>query len=189
MSPLSNAGFFLVNVIFDSYIFILLVRIILAYMRADYFNPMTQFFIRLTQPIILPLRKIIPNVKGIELSTLLVAFVLELVKFSLLALMLNKMPAISGIFLLGLADLIRGFINIFFYAILIQALMSWVQPGYSPLGELLTKITTPIMRPFHRLIPQIGGVDISPIPAMIFLQLLIILVVSPMYQIGQAMVL
>jgi YggT family protein len=189
MSPLSNAGFFLVNVLFDSYIFILLVRIILAYMRADYFNPMTQFFIRLTQPVIKPLRKIIPNVKSIEVSTLVFAFALELVKFSLLALMLGRVPAITGLLLLGLADLIRGFVNIFFYAILIQAIMSWVQPGYSPLGELLMKITAPIMRPFHRIIPPIGGVDISPIPAMIFLQLLIILVVGPLYSIGQSMVL
>lgn len=190
MSALNNAGTFLIDVLFDLYIFILLIRIILAYIRADYFNPATQFFIRLTQPIVGPLRRLIPNYKSIELSSLVLVFTLELIKFFLLAsLSLPNFPNIAGLLILAFADLIRSFVNIFFYAILIQAILSWVQQGYSPLADLLAKITAPVMRPFHRLIPPIGGIDISPIPAMIFLQLIIILLVGPLYAFGQSMVL
>ena len=183
----NNASFFLINTVFDLYIFVLLVRFILAYVRADFFNPLTQFFIKLTQPIILPLRRVIPNYKNFELSTIFLVIILEIVKFSLFALLLRNTPHIGGLLLLAFADGLHSLINIFFYAILLQAILTWVQQGYSPAADLLAKITMPIMRPFHRIIPPIGGIDISPIPAMLLLQLIIIMVVTPLFAAGQVM--
>lgn len=183
----NNAGLFLISTLFDLYIFVLLVRFILAYVRADYFNPLTQIFIKLTQPIISPLRRLIPNYKNIELATILLALVLEFVKFFLFAVILKSMPNIAGVIILALADGLRSLINIFFYAILLQAIISWIHQGYSPASDLLQKITLPVMRPFHRFIPPIGGIDLSPIPAMLVLQLIIIMLVTPLYAMGQAM--
>jgi YggT family protein len=183
----NNASFFLIDTLFDAYIFILLVRIILAFVRADYFNPMTQFFIKLTQPIVGPLRRMLPNYKNFELSSVFLVLVLEAIKFILLAMLIKNFPNLGGILILSVADALRSLLNIFFYAILLQAIMSWLQQGYSPAGELLNRITMPIMRPFQRLIPTIGGIDITPIPVMIILRLLIIVLVSPLFAIGQVM--
>jgi YggT family protein len=179
MSPaVQEALIFLVNAVFSSYIFILLIRFILAWVRADYFNPVSQFFIKLTQPLVGPLRRVIPNYKNGELATLVLVILFELIKFNAAAYLKNMSFTFSTLLLLTLADMAGTILNIFFYAILIQALSSWFHQGYSPMTEVLHKITSPIMRPLHRIIPPIGGIDVSPVAAMILLQFLNILVVG-----------
>ncbi len=179
MSPaVQEALIFLVNAVFSCYIFILLIRFILAWVRADYYNPLTQFFIKLTQPLVGPLRHIIPNYKNFELATLVLVVLIEFVKFSLAFYLKNIGFNLASMLLLTLADLLGTLFNIFFYAILIQAISTWFQQGYSPMSEVLNKITSPIMRPLHRVIPPIGGIDVSPVAAMILLQFLNILVVG-----------
>jgi YggT family protein len=186
-APIQNALLFLITTLFDLYIFVLIVRLVLAWVRADYRNPLSQMFIKLTQPLVAPLRRIIPNYKNLELATLVLVIVLELCKFFLVALLVKTLPAFAGVFVLSFADALRSLVNLFFYAILIQAVMSWVNQGYSPVSDLLAKITAPIMRPFHRIIPPIGGIDVSPIAAMVTLQLIIILAVGPLFSLGQVM--
>lgn len=173
---LNNALMFLISTLFDMYLFILCVRLILAWSRANYFNPITQFIIKITQPLVGPLRRVIPNVLGIEFSTLLLIFMLEMVKYSLLSLVVMGMPDVLTLLALGAAYTIKLILTTFFYAILFQALLSWFQPSYSPMSQLLAQMTSPILRPIQRIIPPISGFDISPIPALIILQLLIILV-------------
>jgi YggT family protein len=179
MSPaVQEALIFLVNAVFTFYIFVLLIRFILAWVRADYFNPLSQFFIKLTQPIIAPLKRIIPNYKNFELATLFMVIVVELLKFSAAGYLKNVNLGFSNMMLLTLADIFGTLFNIFFYAILIQAISSWFNQGNSTMSDLLYKITSPIMRPLHRIIPPIGGIDLSPVAAMILLQFLNILVVG-----------
>jgi YggT family protein len=187
LNPLNNAFFFLVSTLFDLYIFVLLIRLILAGIRADYYNPISQLVIKLTQPVIGPLRRMIPNYKTLELSSLVAVLLFELLKYFLIGLMLVGIPNPAGLVILAIADAGRNLLNIFFYAILLQAILSWVQAGYSPVYFLLTKITTPIIRPIQRVIPPLGGFDISPIPAMLLLQLGIILVFGPLFVMGQVM--
>jgi YggT family protein len=93
----------------------------------------------------------------------------------------------SGIFVLALADALKSFINLLFYALILQAIMTWMNQGYSPVANLLNRITAPVLSPFRRFIPPIGGMDISPIPAMILLQLSIIVVIGPLFAMGWAM--
>jgi YggT family protein len=189
MSPaVQEALLFLVNAIFSCYIFILLIRFILAWVRADYYNPLSQFFIKLTQPLVGPLRRVVPNYKNFELATLVLVVIFELIKYSVSFYLKNINFNISTLMLLTLADMLGTFFNIFFYAILIQAISSWFQQGYSPMTELLNKITAPIMRPLHRVIPPIGGIDVSPVAAMILLQFLNILVVGILLPGGMGMV-
>lgn len=174
---------FLIKTLFDIYLTILVIRIILIFTRINYFDPVTQFIVKLTDFIIKPLRRIIPNFRYIELSSLLLLFVLEIIKFSLLALIAFGAINIVGLFLLSIGDMLNTFIQVFFYAILMQAILSWVQPQ-SFFNRLLYQFTTPIMRPFQRIVPLVGGVDISPIPALITLQLLNILLVNPLMSAG-----
>ena len=93
------------------------------------------------------------------------------------------MPNILGLFILSLGDAIKLLLDTFFYAILLHAILSWVQPGL-PINNLLYKFTSPIMNPLRRYIPLVGGIDITPIPALIILQLLIILLVNPLMTLG-----
>jgi YggT family protein len=171
----SSAGVFLINSLFDLYILVLIVRLILAFAKANYFNPVTQVIIKLTQPLVAPLRRFIPNYRGIEFSTLVLIILFEMLKFLLLSLLTIGMPTFIGLFIFAILDTLKFILKTFFYAILLQAILSWFQPGQSPAIQLLQQISAPILRPFQRMIPPINGIDISAIPALILLQVLIIL--------------
>lgn len=187
-NPLNNAALFLINTLFDLYLLVLMLRVVLCWTRSDYFNPVTQVIIKLTQPIIVPLRRFIPTYSGIEFSTLIVILLLELLKFFLIGLLSVGLPSnVLGLFITAIGDALKLLINIFFYGILAQVILSWVQPGYSPVSQFLNRITFPIMQPMHRLIPPVGGLDLSPIPALIILQFLIIILINPMLGFGMSL--
>lgn len=177
LGTFNEVGIFLLNSIFDLYLLVLMLRLILCWARSDYFNPITHFIIKCTQFIISPLRRMLPTYKGIELSTLFLILLLGSLKFFLIGLILVGLPQnIFGIFMLACVDSLKLLLNIFFYAILLQAILSFIQQGYSSLSVILTQITSPILRPIQRLLPVVGGFDLSPIPALILIQVLIILI-------------
>jgi YggT family protein len=185
--PIQTAGLFLINTFFDLYIFVLMVRILLVVVHADFFNPLSQFIIKLTKFLIIPLRRVIPNYKNIELASVLMVVLLECIKFLLLGLIAGNTINFSGLMILACADALKTLINLFFYAILLQAIMSWFNQGYSSISAILAQLTSPILRPFRRTIPPIGGIDISPLAVMIVLQLIIILFISPLFSLGWQM--
>ncbi|OGT45955.1 MAG: hypothetical protein A3E83_02635 [Gammaproteobacteria bacterium RIFCSPHIGHO2_12_FULL_41_20] len=182
-SALNNSLLFLINTVFDLYLFVLVIRLVLVWIRADYYHPATQFIIKLTQVLITPLRRVLPNIKKLETATLVLILLLEILKYFLIISLSIGMPNILGLAILAVADVIKTFVNTFFYAILIQAVLSWIQP-YSPMAEVLYRFTSPLMRPIQRLIPPVANFDISPIPAMIGLQLLLMLAVNPLMGLG-----
>lgn len=186
-NTLNTALLFLVNTLFDLYLIILIVRIILVWVGSDYFNPMVQFVVKCTDFIVKPLRRVIPNAGRLECASIILVLAIELIKFFFVSLLAFGLPNIAGLLILSIGDTIKLIIQTFFYAVLFQAILSWIQPR-SPVNYLLYQFTSPIMRPLHRVIPPVGGVDISPIPALIILQLLIILVVGPMMDVGLRMI-
>jgi YggT family protein len=177
------AALFLINTLFDIYLFILVIRLILVWVGASYFDPITQFVVKMTDFIVKPLRKILPNVQRLELSTLLLILVVESLKFLCVSLLSAGVPAVTGLLLLAIGDALKLILQTFFYGILLQVVMSWVQP-HSPTNYFLIQFTSPIMRPLHRIIPPIAGFDITPIPAMLLLQLLMIVLVNPIMAMG-----
>ena len=183
MNTFNSALEFLINTIFDLYLFVLVVRMILVWVGANYFDPITQFIVKITDVIVRPTRRLLPTVRGIEIASIVIALLLNIIKFTLISLLSFGMPNLIGIIILSCGDLLQVVLQVFFYAILIQAILSWVQPQ-SPVNRLLYQITGPIMRPLHRIIPLVGGVDITPIPALIILQLLMMLITSPIMRMG-----
>jgi len=181
--PIHTALLFLINTLFDLYLFILVIRVILVWVRADFFNPITQFITKLTSVIVNPSRKVLPNMGRLETATLILVILLEMIKFFLIASLTFGIPNILGVFILAFADTLSIFLNTFFYAILLSVILSWVQL-YSPVTKLINQMVAPIMRPIQRVFPPVGGFDLSPIPALIGLQLLIILVVAPLMTVG-----
>lgn len=185
---MSDGLLYLIDSLFNLYLFILGVRLILVWVRADYFDPITKFTVMLTDPVVNPLRKFLPTPYRIEIPTLVVMFVLELVKFLLLMLLSSGMPNVLGLPILAIGDMLYLIIQAFMYAIVLQAILSILQPA-SPLMLSLRRVTDPILRPIQRILPLIGGLDLSPIPALILLQLCKIIFIGPIMAIGQSIAL
>lgn len=186
MGAFEQAGIFLISILFDFYLFVLILRFILQYLRIDYYNPLVQFLVKLTDPVILPLRRFIPGYWGLDMASLLVIVVLSLIKIALLASMtLNHFPGFFGWILWTFGDILLLVLKLFFYALLLSILISWIAPQQqTPLSSIVYRLTEPLLRPFRRFIPPIAGFDITPIPAMIVLQLLIILFADPLIRAG-----
>lgn len=187
----NNAGLFLLQSIFDLYIFIVMLRIILQWVGADYANPLFQLAARLTNPPLKPIRRLIPTLHGIDIAAIVLLLVLEIIKLTILIwLQIYAIPRIGGLGVLAFAELLNQLINIFFYAILGLAILSWFSPlAHNPVIDVLYRISEPLMRPIRRVLPPIAGFDLSPIPVLIILKLLAIVIVQPLVQIGVALAL
>ena len=178
---LLQALVFLINTAFDVYLYILVIRVLLVWVHADYTLPITQFIITTTTFIIKPMRKFIPDYRRIECATLALIFIVAMVKYLLIiALTFGFSHATSalGIVILAIADPIRCLITILSVAILFQALLSWIQP-HTRINNVLVSLTAPVMQPLQRVIPPVGGLDITPIIALVLLQLIMIVFVTP----------
>ena len=161
-----NPFIFLIDIIFQLYATALLIRVLLQWVRADFYNPVSQFIVKITNPLVLPLRKIIPGFGGIDAATLLLAFLVLAIKVMLIYQTIE--PLTVGLIALG--ETLVLIISVFLYSIIIQAILSWVNPDpYNPAVALLNSLTFPILKHFRNLIPPMGGMDISSLFAIITL--------------------
>lgn len=169
-SNLSSAIVFVVNAITSLYLLVLLLRFWMPWLRADFRNPLAQGILRFTSPLVIPVRRILPSFGRLDTATVLVAFVIQYLTVLLLLLIMGITAGIAAIALTALVKLVVLSINLFVYAIFIRIILSWVsQGGYNPATAIITTLTEPVLRPFRRLIPSMGGFDISPIFAIILL--------------------
>jgi YggT family protein len=170
---------FLLDTVFGFFVFVLLVRFYMQLMRAPFRNPLGQFVTALTNWLVLPARRLIPGMFGLDLASFLLAWVIEAVLLFLLYLIKGgSAGAASGIvfgvfFSLALLELARFSLYLLIGVILIQAVISWVSP-YAPLAPLFNALTAPFLRPFRRMVPPVGNVDLSPLFALLAAQLLLI---------------
>ncbi|MEI9751318.1 YggT family protein [Moellerella wisconsensis] len=161
---------FVIPTIIQLYIFVLLLRVWMQCVRADFYNPFSQFVVKATQPLVEPLRRIIPAMGAIDTSTVLVAYLLALVSI------VFGLWATSTMALLGLSLIPMGIIlfltyvgKLIFWLILIRAILSWVSQGRNPVDLLLYQLTEPLMAPIRRIIPAMGGLDFSAMIVMFIL--------------------
>jgi len=159
-----NPFVFLIDILLHLYISALMLRIILQIVRADFYNPVSQFIVKITNPVVKPMRKIIPGMWGIDMATLVIVLLLGMIK----TLVVHGVLPIEWLLIKSLIETIDLVLSVFLYAIIIQAILSWVNPDpYNPIVGLLHSITWPILKHFKKLIPNMGGFDISPIFAII----------------------
>jgi len=175
-----NAGVFLIQTVFGLYILAVMLRLILQVARADFYNPVSQFLVKVTNPPLVPMRRVIPGIMGIDVAAVVLMLILKTIEIFLITLMSGVSLSILGLFVFAIADLLELLLNVFFFTILIQVIMSWVNPGgHNPAIALLYGINEPLLSRARRLIPPISGFDLSPIVVMIALQLLSILLIAP----------
>ena len=168
---MQNALYFIISALSQLVLLVLILRFWLPWLGADFRNPLAQAILRLTSPLIIPVRRFLPSVGRIDTATLVVAFVVQLLVLLLLAYIGEISPPPSVLILASLLELVLLSLRMFFFAIFIYIILSWVSPGaYSPVSALLKYIVEPVLSPFRKIIPPISGIDISPIFAIILLQ-------------------
>jgi len=162
---MSNALAYVVNTIFDVVCFLFLARLILQACRADFYNPISQGIVKATDPFLKPLRLVIPAYRNFDTSAFLAAWVFEIIGLVLfLAVKSQYLPGTVSLIAYGLFEVLRLLLSIYFFALIIVIVLSFIAPGsYHPAAVLLHQVTEPILAPARRLIPPLGGLDLSPI--------------------------
>ncbi|MES9871855.1 MAG: YggT family protein [Candidatus Sedimenticola sp. 6PFRAG7] len=180
-SYFTNPLVFLVQILFGVYATIVLLRFLLQLTRADFFNPVSQFIVKLTTPVLKPLRKVIPGIAGLDIASLTLAWLVKSVELALTMLIVGINANLAVAFAWSIPEVIALLINIFLFAILLQVILSWVGPGgYNPAANLLHSLTEPLLRPARKLLPDMGGLDLSPMLIMVGLVLLKMLLIPPL---------
>lgn len=178
---------FLVTTLVELYLLAVLLRFLLQTSRANFYNPVSQFLVTVTRPTLQPLRRVIPGWGGVDLASIVLLLALQLVALGF-SVWLRGVSAGPGMLVVAaIADLVALTFNVYIFGILIQALLSWVNPGvYNPVSEVLDSLTRPVLRPVRNLVPPISGIDLSPLFAIIGLQVLKMLVVPALQQLARA---
>ncbi|MDD4916036.1 MAG: YggT family protein [Methylococcales bacterium] len=176
---------FLIDTLFSLYILAVMLRFLLQWVRADFYNPVSRFLVKITHPPLRLLRRFIPAIGRVDSSSLLFALLLQmLANFSILAL---KGLSISFLALtvLSFGDLLKMLMDIFVYAIFAGALLSWFVPGnYNSFTAILYSLTEPLLNICRRVLPDLGGIDLSPLVALVLLQLAKMMVLPPLQQLA-----
>jgi YggT family protein len=146
-----------------------MLRFLLQLVRADFYNPLSQFIVKATNPVILPLRKVIPGFFGIDLASIILAIILQMVALQLLNLIEGQgIYSIVTLLILSVYHLIILFLNIYFFSFIIMVVVSWIAPhSHNPAISLISSITEPVLRPIRRVVPAVGGLDFSVMIAML----------------------
>jgi YggT family protein len=164
-----NALIFLIETFSRLYLLAFLLRILLQVARADFYNQFSQFIVHITNPLVVPARRVIPSFRRFDLPTLVVLVVLQMLVLLLIYALRGISPSIGALLWVTVFTLVNMTIVTLIICILIYAVLSWVQPGYSPARAFLAQIVDPILRPARRLLPPISGVDLAPLIVTILL--------------------
>ena len=170
-SYLSGLGVFLVDTLVSLYLFALMLRFLLQWVEADFYNPISQILVKLTHPPLRFIRRFIPSIRRIDTASLVLMLSLQVladyIVFSLQQISISP----ASLLVVALGQLLELLYNILFYSILISVVLSWVAPrGYNPAIKLLFDLTDPLLGFFRRFLPPMGGIDLSPLVALFALQ-------------------
>jgi YggT family protein len=177
MDILQNIGVFLINTLLSLYISIVIIRFLLALSRADFYNQLSQFIVKVTNPVLIPLRRIIPSIGKLDTALVVLALSLIFIKTILIALLTGEAINLIGFMLYSVFELLRSIIWIYIIALFIQSILSWVANGTSnPLTGLIYSLTNPVLRPLRRRLPMLEGIDFSPMAAILGFYILLIII-------------
>lgn len=186
MSPLSQVGMLLVNTIGSLVLLIVMLRFLLQLVRADFYNPISQFIVKFTNPVLIPLRRIIPGFGGIDIASLVLAYIVQVAFMAATMLVAGYGLPWANILVWALIGIPALLLNIYFWGLIITIIASWIAPNsYNPVLILINQILEPVTRPIRSRMPDMGGLDLSPIVILLSIQVLEILVVRQLAVITQ----
>jgi YggT family protein len=167
-----EALIYLLRFAFDALLTILIMRVWLQLVKADFYNPLSQFIVKVSNPLVIPCRKIIPGFGGIDLATVLLAFIMATAKFiSITLLSGGELDLVISVYV-GLIILAKQIGFLIFIIMLAMALMSWVVQGYNPTQMVFHQLTEPFLKPIKKIVPSIGGLDLSVLIAFLLLNVI-----------------
>ena len=187
---LANSAAFIIQALFGLYILAVLLRFLFQLLRAHFRNPVSQFIVTLTNPVLRPLRRFIPGYAGIDIASILLMLFLQILELFLISLLYGNTPSLDGLLILSIGKLLEMAVYVFMFAVVARIIISWVNPHlYNPVTSLLASLTDFMMQPARRLIPPIGMLDLSPMVVFLLLGLILRLIVQPILDIGARMLL
>ena len=185
----SDAGLFLIDTVLGLYILIVLLRFLFQLTGVDFYNPISQFIVKASNPPLSRLRRVVPGLWGIDFAAVVLLIVLEGARIGITALLIGRPPQLAGVLVLSIAKLVKLAVYVMVFSIFIRALLSWISMGRShPILRLLSSFTEPLMAPARRILPTAGGLDLSPIIVFIVLMLILKLLVQPLLDLGRLLV-
>lgn len=188
MGYFANAGVILVEVFFGLAVSLFALRVLLQLVRANFYNPVCQFFYKATNPVLMPLRKVLPPIRRLDTAGTLIVYLLECLKVWLLGMLAGIALTLPAILVLGVAETIGFVLMLYFWLILARVILSFVGQGsHHPMVPLIAQLTDPVLRPIRRVLPDLGGFDLSPLIATVAIFLARALVVAPLSDLGLAL--
>ncbi|WP_448248270.1 YggT family protein [Thalassotalea agariperforans] len=166
---------YLLDFIFEALVVVLILRVWLQAVRADFYNPLSQFIVKVTNPVVIPFRRVLPSIGALDTATLLLAFIFSALKFIVIPLINGAGLDLFTSFYLGFIALIKQTGVLLFMLMLVMAIMSWVVQGYNPTLAIFHQLTEPFLKPIRNIIPSIGGLDLSILVAFLLLNVINIL--------------
>jgi YggT family protein len=172
MGYLANAGQILINFAFGALIALVVLRVLLQWVRANFYNPVCQFLYRVTNPVLMPLRRVIPSWRNVDIAAILLAWVLSAIKLALLYGLVGQGLGIFGLMVMAVADLGDFVLMLYFGLILVRVLLSFISVDRAnPIVPLIFQLTEPVLRPIRRVVPTVAGLDLSPMVAWLIVML------------------
>ena len=170
-------GIYLVDTVFAFFVLLLLARFHFQWLRVPFRNPVGEFVLATTSWMVMPVRRVMPSLAGLDLATLLLAFALQCLAIWIKAEIVGVEPALPAVLGIAALDLLRYSLYILVFAILVQVLLSWINP-YAPMAPVFNAMTAPFLRPLRRFIPPLGNVDLTPLVLLIVIQIVLIVLAN-----------
>jgi YggT family protein len=183
MTPLTQVGLLVINTLVGLYLLLVVMRFLLQLVRADFYNPISQFIVKATNLPLIPLRKVIPGFGGIDIASLVLALLVQATAIVLILLLNGVQPPPLQVPIWAAIGIMSLLLKVYFWGLLITVIASWVAPNsYNPVLILINQILEPAMKPIRKILPDMGGIDISPIIMFLLIQVLEIMVVKGLAQ-------
>jgi YggT family protein len=175
MNP-TGALSYLISTITDLYVAAILLRLLLQWVRADFYNPLSQFLVKVTNPVLVPARRIIPAIGKLDTASVVVMLLLEVLQLAIISQLTQPGFGVQFLLLFAVKKLLFTLIMMYFVLIIARVIVSWIaNQSRHPLIPLIYQLTEPVLRPLGKLVPPIGGIDLSPLFALIALRFLLLL--------------
>lgn len=187
-SPIGQGGLFLLQFLVGLIIFALMLRFLLRATHADWRHPVVTFIAKVTNPLCAPLNKVLPVKGRWDWAAIATAILIQILFIVLIGWLSDRAFGIPFTIIAAFTEVANQLLDMMFWLIIIQAILSWVSQGYNPNTAIFDQITAPILAPFRRFVPPIGGIDISPIVAILAIKLFQIVVIGAIAQIAQQMI-
>ncbi len=184
-SYMTNPIVFLIDTVVSLYVLAILLRFLFQWTRVDFYNPISQFLVKVTHPPLKLLRRVVPSIGKIDMASLVLALALQILADFLILALQGEIAGITALVLYSFKQLVEMVLNIFVFAVFARAILSWFDPGnYNPASSILQRLTEPLLSICRKVIPDLGGIDLSPLVALVFLQLAKMMILPPISQLA-----